>query len=275
LVWRSDQCIVVDLSVVYDQPSQAVSDDSGRLTVALSTLSPKIGGLPVFFDGWVGRPRLVAALLLSIGAVARARYFMPASPRLLDPVLTSGDELLRIEAFSSCCGVYARVDLHGDHLGEASIGTGTTNVDLGQEIRDALARVDDTTEMRLSVGRAGLRVTTRVGSALERKVKLPVRWVKGLGEARAKACLETKVRVYDLRHAHASWLLANLALPGHRHAHRPKPHTIHRPTTIRTDHAAATCGSGSERVNPTQRDSTRVSRRMINAMTTGSNIVQL
>ncbi|GAA4586058.1 SWIM zinc finger domain-containing protein [Planotetraspora phitsanulokensis] len=153
------------------------------MTVALATLSPTIGGLPVFFDGWVGRPRLVAALLLSVGAVARARYFMPASARLLDPVLTSGDEMLRIEAFSSCCGVYARVDLLGDHLGEVSVGTGTTNVDLGQEVRDALARVDDATELRLSVGSAGLRVTTRVGSAVERKVKLPVRWVKGLGEA--------------------------------------------------------------------------------------------
>jgi SWIM zinc finger len=174
---------MIDLSVVYDQPSQVVADDSGRLTVALATLSPKIGGVPVFFDGWVGRPRLVAVLLLCIAAVARARYFMPASPRLLDPVLTSGDEMLRIEAFSSCCGVYARVDLQGDHLGETAIGTGTTNVDLGQEIRDALARVDDTTEMRLSVGSAGLRVTTRAGSAVERKVRLPIRWVKGLGEA--------------------------------------------------------------------------------------------
>jgi hypothetical protein len=174
---------MVDLSIVYDRPSQVVADGAGRLTVALATLSPTIGGLPVFFDGWVGRPRLVAALLLSVGAVARARYFMPASGRLLDPVLTSGDEMLRIEAFSSCCGVYARVDLHGDHLGEASIGTGTTNVDLGQELRDALARVDDATELRVSVGSAGLRVTTRVGSAVERKVKLPVRWVKGLGEA--------------------------------------------------------------------------------------------
>jgi hypothetical protein len=174
---------MVDLSVVYDRPSQVVADDAGRLTVALATLSPTIGGLPVFFDGWVGRPRLVAALLLSVGAVARARYFMPASARLFDPVLTSGDEMLRIEAFSSCCGVYARVDLRSDDWDEASIGPGTTNVDLGQEIRDALARVDDATELRLSVGSAGLRVTTRVGSAVERKVKLPVRWVKGFGEA--------------------------------------------------------------------------------------------
>src|SRR5258705_4019686 len=123
-VWCSDGCSMVDLSVLYDQPSQVVSDDAGGLTVALATLSSNIGGLPVFFDGWVGRPRLVAALLLSVGAVARARYFMPASARLLDPVLTSGDEMLRIEAFSSCCGVYARVDLHGEHLGQASIGTG-------------------------------------------------------------------------------------------------------------------------------------------------------
>jgi hypothetical protein len=77
-------------------------------------------------------------LLLSVGPVARARCFMPASASLLDPVLTSGYDLLRIEAFSSCCDVYTRADLEGDHLGEASIGPGTTNVDLGQDIRDAL-----------------------------------------------------------------------------------------------------------------------------------------
>jgi SWIM zinc finger len=174
---------MVDLSVVYAEPSRVESDRAGGLTVALATLAPEVGGQPVFFDGWVGRPRVVAALLLSIAAVARARYFMPAAGRLLDPVLTSGDDLLRIEAFSSCCGVYARADLLGDGLREASVRTGTTNVDLNQDIRDALARIDDTTEMRLSVGSAGLRVTTRAGSAVERKVKLPVRWVKGLGEA--------------------------------------------------------------------------------------------
>src|SRR3954453_9246074 len=98
---------MVDLSIVYDQPSQVVSDNAGRLTVALATLSPTVGGLPVFFDGWVGRPRLVAALLLSVGAVVRARYFMPASARKHGPVLTSANEMLRIGAFSSCCGVYA------------------------------------------------------------------------------------------------------------------------------------------------------------------------
>jgi hypothetical protein len=153
---------MVDLSIVYDQPSQVVSDDAGRLTVALATLSPATGGLPVFFDGWVGRPRLVAALLLSVGAVARARYFMPASARLLDPVLTSGDEMLRIEAFSSCCGVYARVDLLGDQLGEASIGAGTTNVDLGHEIRDGLGEA--------ALAQVGMRPMAQLGAVGARRL---------------------------------------------------------------------------------------------------------
>jgi hypothetical protein len=203
---------MVDLSVSYDQPSRIVPGDSGGLTVALATLPAEVGGRPVFFDGWIGRPRLVAALLLSIGAVARARYFRPASPRLLDPVLTSGDETLRIEAFSSCCGVYARADLLGEQVREASIGTGTTNVDLNQEIRDALARVDDATEMRLSVGDAGLRVTTRAGSAVERKVTLPARWVKGLGAA-ALAQLGMRPLV-ELGAAAAGRLLAALPPAG-------------------------------------------------------------
>ena len=131
---------MVEVSLVYGRSSDLVEDRAGRLTVALATPPATIGGRPVFFDGWVAQPRLVAALLLSIGAVARARYFQPASPRLLDPILTSGDDRLRIEAFSSCCGVYARADLQGDQFQEASIAPGTTNVDLGQGVRDALVR---------------------------------------------------------------------------------------------------------------------------------------
>jgi hypothetical protein len=76
-----------------------------------------------------------------MAAVARSRYFRPTFARLLDPILTSGGDRLRLESFSSCCGVYARADLLPEDLREVSVGTGTTNVDLNPSIRDALARV--------------------------------------------------------------------------------------------------------------------------------------
>ena len=136
-----------------------------------------------FFAGWATRPRIVAQLLLTVAAVARASYFRPLSARSLDPILTAGDGRLRIESFSGCCGVYARADLLPDGLGDVAVGAGTTNVDLNQAVRDALSRVDDDGELQLSIGQEGLRVRTRDATAFERKVRLPTRWVKGLGEA--------------------------------------------------------------------------------------------
>jgi hypothetical protein len=165
-----------DMVLAYDRPSRL---DSGVLGLGRAGGS---GPLP-FFDGRAARPGLVAGLLLAVAAVARSRYFQPSAARLLDPILTSGDGRLRLESFSSCCGVYARADLLPGALTGARAEPGTTNVDLNQEVRDALSRLGDRDELRLSVGDDGLTVVTRAAAAFERKVALPTRWVKGLGEA--------------------------------------------------------------------------------------------
>jgi hypothetical protein len=165
-----------EVVLAYDRPSRL---DGGVLGLGRAGVS---GPLP-FFDGWAARPGLVAALLLAVAAVARSRYFQPSAARLLDPILTSGDGRLRLESFSSCCGVYARADLLPEALTGTRAAPGTTNVDLNQDVRDALSRLDDRDELRLSVGADGLTVVTRGTAAFERKVTLPTRWIKGLGEA--------------------------------------------------------------------------------------------
>jgi hypothetical protein len=175
--------MVGDVLIAYDRASGLSGPSGTGRVLSLGQSLPVVGGVAPFFDGWAARPRLVAGLLLAVAAVARSRYFRPVSTRLLDPILTSGDGRLRLEAFSSCCGVYARADLLPGALREVTASVGTTNVDLNPEVRDGLARVDDGEEMRLSIGTAGLLVTTRTTAAFERKVRLPTRWVKGLGEA--------------------------------------------------------------------------------------------
>jgi hypothetical protein len=165
-----------EVVLAYDRPSRL---DGGVLGLGRAGRS---GPLP-FLDGWVARPGLVAALLLAVAAVARSRYFLPAAARLLDPILTSGDGRLRLESFSSCCGVYARADLLPEALTGVRVEPGTTNVDLNQGVRDALSRLGDGDGLRLSVGADGLTVATDATAAFERKVALPTRWVKGLGEA--------------------------------------------------------------------------------------------
>ena len=86
----------------YPRAWRLVEDAGAPFTVDLSTLAPWVGGAPAFFDGWLSRPRLAATLLLTVAAISRSRYFRPISALLLDPILTSGDDRLRLEAFSSC-----------------------------------------------------------------------------------------------------------------------------------------------------------------------------
>ena len=203
---------MTDVVLAYARPSRLVADTSGLRVLDLGHTAVPAGGAEPFFDGWVAQPRLVAGLLLAVAAVARSRYFRPISARSLDPILTSGDGRLRLESFSSCCGVYARADLLPEALRDVRVESGTTNVDLNREVRDALARLDDRDEMRLSIGSTGLRVTTRAAEAFERKVALPVRWLKGLGEA---ALAQVGMRPYTrLASAGTRRLLADLPAAG-------------------------------------------------------------
>jgi hypothetical protein len=59
---------------------------------------------------------------------------------------------------------------------------GSTNVDFNPAMRAALAAVSDADAMLMRVGHNELSLTTMQGRAVERKVPLPERWVKGLAE---------------------------------------------------------------------------------------------
>ena len=63
-------------------------------------------------------------------------------------------------------------------------GRGTTNVDFGPGIRSALAGVEDRSSA-LSVGASAVEVETDGGSAVERRVPLPSRWLRGFLEVQA------------------------------------------------------------------------------------------
>ena len=126
-------------------------------------------------------PRETAEMLLVLSEVVRTHFFLPR-PAMLDPVVTSNDSMLRFEGFSGCCGVYARVDIpaeafHCDHLGR-----GTTNVDFNNPMRAALSRLRNHDDARLAVGADGVELSKAGDTIVEKKVKLPVRWIKGFSE---------------------------------------------------------------------------------------------
>ena len=145
---------------------------------------------PEFFRGRLRRPVVASDLLLTVGDVARARFHVPGQMlarilRLADPVATCADDRLRFEAFSVCCSVYGRVDLLPDGFEGDVVGRGTTNVDMGAELRAALAGVHDRSDLGLAVGASSLEVLADGASAIERRVPLPSRWIRGFLEVQA------------------------------------------------------------------------------------------
>jgi SWIM zinc finger len=172
----------------YPVPS-ALLDDGDRRRLRLATSGGPADN-PHFFRGRLLQPVAAADLLLAVGDVARSRFHVPSATlarilRLADPVATCADERLRFEAFSACCSVYGRVDfLPGAFDGEM-LGRGTTNIDFGPGIRAALAGVQDGSRLGLSVGAEAVEIAADDATAIERRVLLPSRWLRGFLEVQA------------------------------------------------------------------------------------------
>lgn len=176
----------VEVQYLYAFPSllDTTSKDKPRLRLATS------GGAvpnPYFFQGRMVYPRRTSDMLLACSLVSRTRFYHPGElrERLLaaaDPVVTSGGERLRFEAFSVCCGAYCRLDLNPDAIDGEWTGKGTTNVDFNPPMRAALAGILDSESVGLNVGADSVELERSSGTSVERKVKLPVRWLKGFVE---------------------------------------------------------------------------------------------
>lgn len=179
---------VLEQSYRYPFPSALVGEgDRRRLRLATSG-GPTAN--PQFFRGRLLLPVVAADLLLTLGDVARSRFHVPAQMlkrilELADPVATCADDRLRFEAFSACCSVYGRVDLLPAAYEGETLGRGTTNIDFGPGIRTALAGVQERSELGLAVGASAVEVQLDGGSAVERRVPLPSRWLRGFLEVQA------------------------------------------------------------------------------------------
>ena len=135
---------VAELAYWYPGPSVVRGHDDGRSEVLLATSGGVPGASPAehpfFFSGLLTDPAAAAQGMLACATIARSRYFTPGNvvAILRDPVVTSSEDRLRFESFSSCCGVHARLDLLPAALADAPTASGTTNVDFGDAMRAAL-----------------------------------------------------------------------------------------------------------------------------------------
>jgi hypothetical protein len=180
-------------SYAYQRPSAFhQADGTGRLGLETSggRALAEPSTHPLFFTGFLGRPDAAAAGLLAVARVAGERYVAGSAVRGAtssaggaDPVVTCSGDRLRFESFSSCCGVYARLDMLSEALDGEVHDRGTTNVDVNEPLRRALARIAGDDPLHLAVGPDDLAVTTVDGRAMEKKVPLPSRWLRGFAEA--------------------------------------------------------------------------------------------
>ncbi|WP_250573525.1 hypothetical protein [Nonomuraea sediminis] len=120
---------------------------------------------PRFFSGLITEAEPAAAGLLALADVAMTRYHQPRPGWTRDPVVTCDGSRLRLESFSACGGVYARLDLAA--LDGDILDRGTTNVDVNGPLREALARVGGGDPLHLGVGADELAVTTLDGAVME------------------------------------------------------------------------------------------------------------
>ena len=143
-----------------------------------------------FFSGTVLYPQILARCFVVLADITSTRYFQHVPANLRDPILSAQGDRLRAEVFSSCNGVYARVDLLEDGF-RGRIGFGTTNVDIGPQLRAALIDIKPQDDFKLTIGSEGLTSTHRetlgknvmsMGEKIhERPVEMPDRWVRALG----------------------------------------------------------------------------------------------
>ncbi|MEZ6123929.1 MAG: SWIM zinc finger family protein [Planctomycetaceae bacterium] len=173
------------VSYAYRYPFESAVMESVSAPAMRLATSPDGTSDDLFFDGALKQPALVGKCLTVLSSIVRTRFYQPLDPMLLDPVVTSGGGMLRFEGFSSCCGVYARVDLAPEAFDTDLRGKGTTNVDFNDAMRTALRRLSDNDDAQLQVGGEGVTLRTDSDRVVERKVKLPVRWIKGFCEVQA------------------------------------------------------------------------------------------
>lgn len=150
-----------------------------NLVMAHQSEIEEVNTIPCFFWGSLTEPYITAKCWSTIAKVVRSS-FGPIPPSLRDPIVSAGAERLRFEGFSSCNGVYVRLDMKPEAIDGEFIASGTTNVDFNEPMLNALNAIQKNEKVTLAVGQHDVQVITTKTKVVEKKVTLPTRWIKGL-----------------------------------------------------------------------------------------------
>ncbi|WP_316820835.1 SWIM zinc finger family protein [Pedobacter gandavensis] len=171
---------MTDLQIQYKGISNYTkTKGTNNLVLAHQTEIESVNNIPCFFWGTLTDPYLTAKCWSTIAKVVRSS-FGPVPPSLRDPIVSAGTERIRFEGFSSCNGVYVRLDMKPEAIDGEFIANGTTNVDFNDPMLNALNSIQKNEKVTLAVGHQDMQVITDKTKVTEKKVNLPMRWIKGL-----------------------------------------------------------------------------------------------
>lgn len=172
--------MLTDLEYNYQSTSLLQKDQGvNKILLVHQTEIEEINNIPCFFWGSLVDPYLTAKCWTTISKVVRSS-FGPIPASLRDPIVSAGAERLRFEGFSSCNGVYVRLDMMPESVDGEFIASGTTNVDFNEPMLNALNAIHKNEKVVLAVGQNNVQISTEKAKITEKKVLLPPRWIKGL-----------------------------------------------------------------------------------------------
>ncbi|MBL8250395.1 MAG: SWIM zinc finger family protein [Candidatus Competibacter sp.] len=239
----------MDYIARYRQASRIDAQDAWVLVFMASTelSDPRRTGAasPAIFSGQIAQPLIFRNLLLGLRQTVESRFYRPDLWRLLDPVITSGHRLLRLECFSSCASVYARADFTENAFEEAAFDrTGTTNVDFNGPFLNRLSQLRPGKPAHFEMGEQSIKLQTQQGEAVEHKVKLPERWIKGF--LQVQAVQRQAQPLFELDRLTAGQLLTQIPAKAQGALYlvpkRHKPEILRRPPAGKDGFIAVTDG---------------------------------
>ncbi|MDR3008945.1 MAG: SWIM zinc finger family protein [Sphingobacterium sp.] len=166
--------------------------------------------VPCFFHGNIIHSFVASKCLSTLGKTVRSHFAITPDQRInmRDPIVSVGNGQLHFEAFSSCNSVYARIDVLQTGIDGEFIQSGCTNVDFNDATIRALNTVGRSDKLIVGVGSNELKVITTRAETTEKKVSLPDRWIKGLGNV--QVYLSQMERAFQLNKIEALQLFKTL-----------------------------------------------------------------
>lgn len=175
---------LTDFEYAYHAPSKVLDEKLGKeFVLAQCSEIQDHSNENCFFYGNIVDSYIVSKCLSALAKTVRSHFAIARGLHLSlrDPIVSVGNKQLKFEGFSSCNGVYARVDIKPNAIDGEFLFAGSTNVDFNNDTVRAFNTVNKDEKLILGVGAKDLDIITEFKTTKEKKVSLPDKWIKGLG----------------------------------------------------------------------------------------------